>query len=268
VWIACFLVSRRIKAIIALAHQTRALQLTTKDLERSNEELGSFASVIAHDLRSPLNTIGLFAQMMDDRRTQTSANEKHESLDCIQDEIARMNCLIQRLLAYGRVGSGKMQPEDCDCEAVLTSVQRNLTLELQKVSGRVTHDSLPVVAADPTLIAELFQNLIENSLKYRGDAPPTVHIAASKSATGYQFSVCDNGIGFQPEDATRIFQPFQQAHRNHPRHGGIGLGLATCKKIVERHQGRIWADSRPGHGSTFYFTIPQDDSSADRRPSN
>ena len=181
VWIAFFLVSRRIKAIIALAHQTLALQLTTKELERSNEELGSFASVIAHDLRSPLNTIGLFAQMMDDRRTETSADEKYESLDSIQNEITRMSGLIQRLLTYGRIGSGEIQREACDCEAVLTSVERNLTLELQQVAGKVTHDQLPVVDADPTLLAQLFQNLIENSLKYRGDAPPTVHIAASKS---------------------------------------------------------------------------------------
>ncbi|HSU53739.1 MAG TPA: ATP-binding protein [Candidatus Dormibacteraeota bacterium] len=257
VWSTFFLVNRRIKALVALAHQTLALQLATKELERSNEELGSFASVIAHDLRSPLNTIGLFTQMVDDRRTQTSADEKYESLDSIQHEITRMSALIQRLLTYGRVGSGEIQPEACDCEAVLASVLRNLTSELQQVAGVVTHDSLPIVAADPTLVAALFQNLIENSLKYRGDAPPKVHIAASKSATGYQFSICDNGIGFQTEDATRIFQPFQQAHRAHPRHGGIGLGLATCKKIVERHHGRIWAESRPGHGSTFYFTLPQ-----------
>jgi signal transduction histidine kinase len=257
VWIAFFLVRRRIKAMIALAHQTAALQLATIELERSNEELGSFASVIAHDLRSPLNTIGLFAQMVDDRRTESSANEKYEYLDSMHNEIARMSGLIQRLLAYGRVGSGEMQPEACDCEAMLTCVMRNLTSELQKVAGKVTHDPLPVVDADPTLMAELFQNLIENSLKYRGDGPPEVHIAATEDAAGFQFSIRDNGIGFQPEDATRIFQPFQQAHGTHPRRSGIGLGLATCRKIVERHKGKIWADAWPGQGATFYFTLPQ-----------
>jgi signal transduction histidine kinase len=243
--------------MIALAHQTAALQLATIELERSNEELGSFASVIAHDLRSPLNTIGLFAQMVDDRRTESSANEKYEYLDSMHNEIARMSGLIQRLLAYGRVGSGEMQPEACDCEAMLTCVMRNLTSELQKVAGKVTHDPLPVVDADPTLMAELFQNLIENSLKYRGDGPPEVHIAATEDAAGFQFSIRDNGIGFQPEDATRIFQPFQQAHGTHPRRSGIGLGLATCRKIVERHKGKIWADAWPGQGATFYFTLPQ-----------
>jgi signal transduction histidine kinase len=256
-WGAFVLTTRRVEAAAAVARQTEALEKVKTELERSNGELGTFASVIAHDLRAPLNTIGLLAQMIDDRRSPTSVEERQQSIDAICNEVTHMSTLIQSLLEYGRVGSGGIRLAVCDCEEVLRSVQDNLKSELERLSGRITSGALPSISADPTLMAELFQNLIENSLKYRSDCPPEIHIAAVPCDDGYHFSVRDNGIGIPPGDPKALFEPFRQGRHGPARCGGVGLGLATCKRIVERHGGQIWAEPLPGPGSTFHFIIPE-----------
>jgi len=256
-WGAFVLTSRRAEAAAALVRQTAALEKTKSELERSNVELANFASVIAHDLRAPLNTIGLLAQIIDDRRGLTSVDDRQQSIDAIRKEVTQMSSLIQSLLAYGCVGSGEVQLALCDCEGVLRSVRHNLRSELEQLSGRVTNDTLPMVLADPTLMAELFQNLIENSLKYRSDIPPEVHIAAVECDNSFHFSIRDNGIGIPPGDPKALFEPFRQGRHGGSRHRGVGLGLATCRRIVERHRGRIWAEPHQDRGSTFHFIIPR-----------
>jgi signal transduction histidine kinase len=264
VWFALFLVARRAAVIRVLQHQTQVLKDTTdelarsnEELERSNEELTNFASVVAHDLRGPLNTVGLNAQLLSSCQPIRVDAECRDNIDSIQAELARMAGFIQSLLSYGRVGSGALRIEDCDCAAVLRDVRQNLKADLNRNGAEVENDPLPIIRAAPVLMAQLFQNLIENSIKYHGDAPPRVHVSCSECPDSWLFSVRDNGIGIGPEDTERIFQPFHQTAGGRRTRGGVGLGLATCKRIVERHGGAINAESRLGQGTTFFFTIPR-----------
>jgi signal transduction histidine kinase len=191
--------------------------------------------------------------MMDGSRD--SSHPYHESIQAIHREIARMSDLIQRLLHYGHVGSGEMQTSDCPCEALLAAALRGLKATVDHAHCIVTHDPLPTVRGDPELLTQLFQNLVENSIKYRTDQPPHIHVAAQPHDGGWLFSVRDNGMGLSSQAARHIFEPFRQAHQSSPRRNGVGLGLATCKRIVERHRGRIWVESAPGMGATFFFTL-------------
>src|SRR5665213_428482 len=258
VWFALLLVLRRAAVIRKLIHQRQALKDTTLELERSNGELSSFASVVAHDLRGPLNTVGLFSQLLSSSNSIKADAECVESLGSIQAEITRMSGFIHSLLSYGRVGSGDLKLQACDCESVLKDVQRNLTADLERSSVEISNDPLPVVWADTMLIVQLLQNLIENSIKYRSEAIPRIHITAAQRSDGWLFSLRDNGVGIRPEDCERIFKPFCQTDAGKSLGNGVGLGLATCKRIVERHGGHIRAQSRPGEGTTFLFTIPGD----------
>jgi signal transduction histidine kinase len=264
VWFALFLVARRTAVIRVLQHQTQVLKETTEELdrsnqelERSNKELTDFASVVAHDLRGPLNTVGLNAQLLSSCEPVKVDAECRDNVESIQAELARMAGFIQSLLSYGRVGSGALRIEDCDCAAVLREVRQNLKADLDRNGVEVESDPLPIIRADPVLMAQLLQNLIENSIKYRRDAPPRVHVSCSERPDCWLFSVRDNGIGIGPRDTERIFEPFHQTGAGRRTRGGVGLGLATCKRIVERHGGGISAESRVGEGTTFLFTIPR-----------
>jgi signal transduction histidine kinase len=255
-WLTFVLISRRAQAVTALAHQTRALEETKRELERSNAELDSFASVVAHDIRGPLNTIGLFTRLLGDRGPTKSNAESAEHIAKIQSELHSLGSLIQSLLSYARVGCGHVHRTPCDCEAALESVLQKLKSELERDRAEITNDPLPTVPADRTLIEQLFQNLIENSIKYRSEAPPRVHVSASQTSADWEFFVRDNGIGIEPKDVERLFLPFQQLHGNEPHRAGVGLGLATCKRIVERHGGRIQLMPTHGQGTTLMFAIP------------
>ena len=265
VWLALLLVLRRTAVIAAMGEHARALRVAARELERSNAELERFASVVAHDLRGPLNSIGLHAELLGQAapaRGGGSADGEDEAVrrecgEAIRSEIARLDGLIRRLLAYGRVGAGEVYLAPCDCAATLAEVRRVLQADLERTGGQITCGPLPVVRADPTLMTELFQNLVENSLKYRGPDAPRVHVAAERGGGGWTFTVRDNGIGVPPAQAGRIFDPFRQAPEARARGKGVGLGLATCRRIVERHGGRIYVEPRPGPGATFVFTIPQ-----------
>jgi signal transduction histidine kinase len=258
-WLTFLLVSRHAQAITALAHQTRALEQTKRELERSNAELDSFASVVAHDIRGPLNTIGLFTRLLGDRGSTKFDEESAEQIAKIESEVHSLSSLIQSLLSYARIGGGEVHCIACDCEAALESVRQKLKSELERERAEITNDPLPAVPADRTLIEQLFQNLIENSIRYRSEASPRVHVSASQTSAGWEFFVRDNGIGIKPEDVDRVFLPFQQldAHKSQrSAGGGVGLGLATCKRIVERHGGRIEVMPTHGQGATLMFTIP------------
>ncbi len=250
-WSTFLLVLRR----AVLMQREMALRNAKRELERSNEELSKFASVVAHDLRAPLNTIGLLMQLLSSSNCIQTDPQCAADVDSIQTELGQMNDFIQSLLVYGRVGSGELRLRECDCSAILCDVRRRLRADLERSGAEISNDPLPVIRADPTLIAELFQNLIENGVKYRGEAAPRIHVSASPRGDGWAISVRDNGIGIRPEDLARIFEPFQQVATGEGRGHGAGLGLATCRQIVARHGGRIWAESRLGEGTVITFTI-------------
>jgi light-regulated signal transduction histidine kinase (bacteriophytochrome) len=170
------------------------------------------------------------------------------------DGVQRMQNLIQDLLAYSRVGTRGRRMAPTDCEKVLQGALANLRLAIKETGAVVTHDPLPTVTGDEAQLVQLLQNLIGNALKFRGDRKPQIHVSACPYERHTLFSVRDNGIGIEPQYLERIFVIFQRLH-GREKYPGTGIGLALCKRIVERHGGRIWVESKPGEGSTFYFTL-------------
>lgn len=245
-------------SIIDITARKRAeqdLKHHTEELERSNRELGQFAYVASHDLQEPLRAVSGCVQLLKQRydgKLDTRAN------DLIEHAVAgasRMQGLINDLLVYSRVGTRGKPFEDCDCTEPLSEALANLEFAVRETDAVITHDPLPVVHGDRTQLTQLFQNLIGNALKFRGDQRPQVHVGAERKGNGYLLSVRDNGIGIEPQHFERVFGVFQRLHsrREYP---GNGIGLAICRKIVERHHGRMWVDATPGKGATFYFTLP------------
>jgi PAS domain S-box-containing protein len=227
----------------------------TAELARSNAELEQFAYVASHDLKEPLRMVSSFAQLLEKRYKGRLGKDADEFIAYIVDGTTRMLAIINDLLAYSRVGTRGKPFEPTDFESVFNHVMINLKVAIEQSGAIVTHDPLPTITADTSQIIQLLQNLISNAIKFRGKELPRVHIRAEKKGNEWVFSVQDNGIGIAPEFFGRLFQIFQ---RGHPasEYAGTGIGLATCKKIVERHGGKIWAESVEGKGSTFYFTIP------------
>ncbi|MEJ2032928.1 MAG: ATP-binding protein [Deltaproteobacteria bacterium] len=229
----------------------------TAELERSNQELEQFAYVVSHDLQSPLRTIAGFLQLLAHRYQGELDTEADEFISFAVDGAERMKQMINDILAFSRVGTRRDSLEPTDCRDVLLDVLADLQSEITDSCAKITHEGLPTVAADCNQLAQLFQNLIGNALKYRKpDEPPRIHIAAEVKETEWEFQVRDNGIGIDPQYAERIFQIFQRLHTR-KESPGTGIGLAICKKIVERHGGRIWVESEPGKGSTFFFSLPR-----------
>ena len=167
-----------------------------------------------------------------------------------------MDSLVQSLLAYSRVGAGPKSFQPTDCNVALHSALSNLRSAIEGANAKVTNDPLPTVMGDSNLMVQLFQNLVSNAIKYAGDRPLELHIGATLDKSTWKFYVKDNGIGIEPPHFDRIFRIFQRVEATGGR-SGTGIGLASCKKIVEHHGGRIWVESEPGEGSTFFFTIPQ-----------
>jgi light-regulated signal transduction histidine kinase (bacteriophytochrome) len=195
--------------------------------------------------------------------TQLLARRYKGKLDSDADEFIRyavdganrMQWLINDLLAYSRVTSQEQVFEEVDCTKVLEEVMSNLQLSIEESQAVVTHDPLPTVMADGGQLGQLFQNLIANAITFHGEEPPAVHVSAERKANEWLFSVRDNGVGLDPQYAERIFVIFQRLH-DREEYPGTGIGLAICKKVVERHGGRIWVVSQVGQGATFYFTLP------------
>jgi light-regulated signal transduction histidine kinase (bacteriophytochrome) len=181
--------------------------------------------------------------------------EANKFINYAVDESNRMQMLIEDLLNYSRVGKGGLEFKPIDCLIVLDQTLDNLLVPIERSGARITHDPLPKVMGDPTQLTQLFQNLIDNAIKFHGDRPPRIHVSAKRKGDEWVFSVRDKGIGFDPQHVERIFTAFERL-LDKTEHPGSGIGLAICRKIVERHGGRIWAKSLPGKGSTFYFTIP------------
>lgn len=221
-------------------------------LRRSNEDLQQFAAMASHELQAPARSIERYAQLLlEDYRGRLDPGAD-ELVEMLVNGARRLQELIEGLLAFSRLESRERHRERISAEEVLERVLENLEAAIEESGAVVTHSPLPEIEADPVQIGQLFQNLIANALKFRGASAPRVHVAASRAQGEWIFSVRDNGIGIEPAEASSIFTMFK---RLHPEVPGSGIGLAICKRVVERHGGRLWVESEPGRGSTFSFTL-------------
>jgi PAS domain S-box-containing protein len=227
----------------------------TRELARSNADLEQFAYVASHDLQEPLRAVASYTQLLVRRYEHRLDGDALRFIDRTRSAVGRMQALIRDLLAYSRVGTRGEAFELADCESVLADVLDDLQAAVAETGATVTHEPLPALRADASQIRQLLQNLIGNAIKFRGAAPPEVHVAARRDGEGWLFTVRDNGIGIDPQYAERVFAIFQRLHsrRAYP---GTGVGLAICKRIVERHGGRIWVEAGRSGGTTVCFLIP------------
>ena len=239
-------------------HKTNdKLAKKTQELERSNQEFEQFAHVISHDLKEPIRTVSIYTEMLA-KRLEGRLEEKE--VDYVEHTLGGcrwMYALIDDLLTYARTGSQDEPMQMTDTGQALNKALMNLTAVIRKNQAEASYDKLPVVFGNGTQLTQLFQNLIVNAIKFRRSDPPQIHIEATCRDKVWCFSVRDNGIGIESKQFDRIFVVFQRLHTRN-EYSGTGIGLAVCKKIVERHHGKIWVESKPGAGSVFYFTIPED----------
>jgi PAS domain S-box-containing protein len=245
-------VSKRRAADKALSDVHTRLERRAEELRRSNEDLSQFAHVASHDLRSPLNTITQFTQLL--RQKYGNTGEGEQLVAYITDAAARMRRLIDDLLSYATASADTVKPPaPIDANLQVRTAIENLRSVINESGAAITQDSLPAVAISETSLGQIFQNLIGNAIAYRSAAAPRIHISAVEQGEMWLFSCRDNGIGIAPEFQTQVFTAFQRLHG--PERPGSGIGLAVCKKLVERHGGAIWVESVLGEGSTFCFTL-------------
>jgi signal transduction histidine kinase len=236
-------------------YRERQLKRYVAELERSNQDLEQFASVAAHDLHAPLRAVRTYCDLLQKDHAGSLDSDAEDLLNTVSNSAERMERLLRDLRNYARATSQPLLEELVDCEGALNQAMANLDVAIQQAGAAVTHDPLPRLLGNQTHLLQLFQNLIDNAVKYRGDRPPKIHVSVESQDGEWLFRVHDNGIGINPQDADRIFSPFQRLH-GEERYSGTGIGLAICQRIVERHGGRIWVESQPGKGSDFCFTIP------------
>ncbi len=225
------------------------------ELAASNAELEEFARIASHDLKEPMRTVATSVQLLQRHSNGRLDPESLEFIGHAVDGAKRAARLIDDLLAYSRVGTRGQSLERVETESILGEVLADLQAAIEESGAAVTCDPLPTVAADRSQMKQLLQNLVSNAIKFRAAEAPRIHVSAERAAGEWVLSVRDNGIGIDPEFADRIFVAFQRLH-GQEEYPGTGIGLAICKKIVERHGGRLWVESTPGEGSTFRFTIP------------
>lgn len=245
-----------LKIFNRLEQTEEVLKKQTKELVRSNAELEQFAYVASHDLQEPLRIVSSYVQLIARRYKDKLDADANDFIGYAVDGANRMQILINDLLTYSRIGMHGKDFEPTDCEAVLKRTLDSLQLMIKETGAIVKHDPLPTIIADDLQLGQLFQNLISNAIKFRNEQPPYINISVEEKTTEWVFAVRDNGIGIDPKYSERIFIIFQRLH-NKEKYSGTGIGLAICKKIVERHGGRIWIQSQLGKGATFFFTVPK-----------
>jgi PAS domain S-box-containing protein len=248
-------ITKRVKAEEALRHAEETLRTQAEDLERSNKDLEQFAYVASHDLQEPLRAVAGCLQVLQRRYQGKMDARADELIGHAVDGSHRMQTLIEGLLAFSRVGTRGGEFKSVSCDEAIDSALNNLATAIQESGAIITRDKLPALKADPLQLALLFQNLIGNAIKFRGDRAPEIHVGAEHKGGHWILSVKDNGIGIEPQYFERIFVIFQRLHTR-KEYPGSGIGLSICKKIVERHGGRISVASTPGQGCTFYCNFP------------
>ncbi|MCH7554012.1 MAG: hypothetical protein IIC82_08460 [Chloroflexi bacterium] len=231
-----------------------ALEHYNEELRSSNEELQQFAYVASHDLQEPLRMVASYNQLLARRYADKLDQEANDFINYSVDGAKRMQVLLNDLLEFSRVGSKGKDLEPTECGPVLAAVLTDLQIAITDANAEVTHDELPWVMADAVQLRQLFQNLINNAMKFRGDQAPRIHLSATLGNGEWTFSVRDNGIGIDPKYFDRIFVLFKRLHTRE-EYPGTGIGLAICRKIVQKHGGKMWVESAPGEGATFFFTL-------------
>jgi PAS domain S-box-containing protein len=251
------LVTAAIRNISARKKFEIDLAKTVEELKRSNGELEHFAYVASHDLQEPLRMVASYTQLLAKRYKGRLDSEADEFIAFAVDGAQRMQGLIQDLLAYSRAGTSGRALREFSSEDALQAALTNLRATIEESGAVVTHDSLPTIRSDDMQLTQVFQNLVGNAIKYRSAAVPHVHVAVANGGSHeWTFSVRDNGMGIDPQYFERIFVLFQRLH-GRQQYEGTGIGLAICKKVLERLGGRIWVESKPQQGSTFYFALPK-----------
>jgi signal transduction histidine kinase/DNA-binding LacI/PurR family transcriptional regulator len=239
-----------------IEQSNKDLQRQAAELTEANDQLEQFAYVASHDLQEPLRMITSYLQLVEKRYKGRLDRDAEEFIGYAVDGAARMKRMINDLLAYSRVTSGGQPMELTHCDDVLANAVANLEITIKEGKALITHDPLPIVMGNSTQLAAVFQNLIGNAIKFHGEQQPRIHIAAEQKEDEWLFSIQDNGIGIASEHWEKIFAIFSRLH-SQDKYPGSGIGLAICKKVVEQHGGRIWIESHPGNGTTFFFTIPK-----------
>ena len=246
-----------IGALLESARLYEALEQRAEELARSNADLEQFAYVASHDLQEPLRSVVGFTSLLSRRYKGQIDENADRFIERAITAASRMQVLINDLLSYSRVGRNYERPEMVNTNALLDQELSGLHAAIEESSASITHDPLPSIAADSSLLGQVFRNLVGNAIKFRGEAPPAIHVSVAEQGGEWKFAVEDNGIGIDPQFAERIFTIFQRLHTRE-EYPGTGIGLSICKKAIERLGGRIWVESQLGKGSTFYFTIPMD----------
>ena len=226
-----------------------------EELARSNHDLEQFAYVASHDLQEPLRMVAAYTQLLAERYRGKLDENADKYIGYAVEGALRMQTLILDLLAFSRVGRAETDRKNGECNAALNNALENLRSAIEESGTVVTHDHLPAVAVDPTQLVQLFQNLIGNAIKFRGNEVPAIRVSAKKQDARWLFAVADNGIGVSSQYKDKIFVIFQRLDTRE-EYSGNRVGLAICKKIVEHHGGRIWVESELGCGATFHFTLP------------
>jgi hypothetical protein len=231
------------------------LQLTADEAKRSNRDLEQFAYIASHDLQEPLRAVGGYVRLLQRRFPENMDPKALQYINGAAEGADRMERLITDLLAFSRVGTHGAAFSSASLDAILDEALRNLQSSIETAQVKITRDPLPTLRVDATQIMQIFQNLIGNAIKFHSERPPEIHIGAKKEPGRWVITVRDNGIGIEPQYFDRIFQIFQRLHTR-AHYPGTGIGLAICKKMVERHGGAIWVQSQPGQGAAFHFSLP------------
>lgn len=232
-------------------------------LEHRNREVQQFVNAVSHDLAAPVRGVGGLASLLQEHLGESLDAESKKLIVLINEAVQGMQRMVEDLLAYARLDCQPKLSPGVNCADVLRQAMANLHTVIREVHAEVTADPLPTLTANASQLIRLFQNLIGNAIKFRRPDPPRIHISATETAEGWQFSLQDNGIGIDPRNFEHIFVVFRRLH-SAEKFPGTGIGLAACKVIVERHGGSIWVESNLGKGSVFHFTIPHQPHAADR----